>query len=398
MQTEVIFENITERIQSEIRKATESILVVDIWLDNKDIFNELINKAKEGSQVLLFISRECIIGNKKINYKLIEKYNSRCHIIDDDKKELIHNKFYIINNGTVVITGSYDKDYNTKDQFECIIINYADKTFAGRLITAFNKIIRHYHYDEQQLATGRINYFIHGNKQLANRDDPEFAALQIEVLILKNQLSGYETEKIEINKILSDFRHRHSLELGHIILEILKLRMIKYRKYEKKYKAAEKDYKQYSKQVTEERKKPDFELTGEEMTELKKKFRTATLLCHPDKVDDKFKDAAINIFIELKAAYEMNDLNKVTEIFDTLEKGNLFRSGSGIFSEKDILLEERNKLFVQKERLESEVHDIWQSDTFSTVIKINSWDDYFKKKRTLLEQELQDLRAESFLY
>jgi len=43
MQTEVIFENITERIQSEIRKATESILVVDIWLDNKDIFNELIN-------------------------------------------------------------------------------------------------------------------------------------------------------------------------------------------------------------------------------------------------------------------------------------------------------------------------------------------------------------------
>ena len=134
------------------------------------------------------------------------------------------------------------------------------------------------------------------------------------------------------------------------------------------------------------------------MTELKKKFLTATLLCHPDKVDDKFKDAAINIFIELKAAYEMNDLNKVTEIFDTLEKGNLFRSGSGIFSEKDILLEERNKLFVQKERLESEVHDIWQSDTFSTVIKINSWDDYFKKKRTLLEQELQDLRAESFLY
>ncbi|WPC10980.1 hypothetical protein LEQ04_09980 [Riemerella anatipestifer] len=47
---------------------------------------------------------------------------------------------------------------------------------------------------------------------------------------------------------------------------------------------------------------------------MKKEFRKATVLCHADKVADEFKDAAQRIFIDLKEAYDTNDLKKVSEI------------------------------------------------------------------------------------
>jgi len=34
---------------------------------------------------------------------------------------------------------------------------------------------------------------------------------------------------------------------------------------------------------------------------MKKKFRMATLLCHPDKLNEKLKEATQGIFIRLKA-------------------------------------------------------------------------------------------------
>jgi hypothetical protein len=172
------------------------------------------------------------------------------------------------------------------------------------------------------------------------------------------------------------------------------LRKLKYGKYTKKHKEAEEDYKQYSKQIIEEKEKTRFELTDEEKIELKKRFRKATFMCHPDKVADEFKDAAQNIFVELKAAYETNDLNKVTEILHNLEKGNLFKSISDTISGKNKLLAASAKLRIQIKTLESEIFVIKLSETFKTIINIDDWNTYFNKTRELLLQELQELRAE----
>ena len=48
MQTEAIFDNIAERIQSEILNAQKSIFIAVAWFTNKNLFNELVNKANEG--------------------------------------------------------------------------------------------------------------------------------------------------------------------------------------------------------------------------------------------------------------------------------------------------------------------------------------------------------------
>jgi hypothetical protein len=177
-------------------------------------------------------------------------------------------------------------------------------------------------------------------------------------------------------------------------LEILKLRKLKYKGDKEKQTEAEEDYNQYSKDIKEEKKKPKFELTDEEKLELKKKFRKATFICHPDKVADEFKDAAQKIFVDLKAAYEANDLKKINEILNNLEKGNFFKALSDTISQKDKLIAASTKLRIQIKKLESEIITIKQSETFKTIIEINDWDIYFEKTKELLKQELQELKLE----
>jgi predicted lipid-binding transport protein (Tim44 family) len=117
-------------------------------------------------------------------------------------------------------------------------------------------------------------------------------------------------------------------------------------------------------------------------------------MCHPDKVGDEFKDAAEKIFVDLKAAYEENDLNKVSEILNNLEKGNFFKAMSDTISEKEKLIAASAKLRMQIKTLENEIVTIKQSETYKTIINIDDWDAYFKKTKELLEQELQELKAE----
>jgi negative regulator of replication initiation len=168
--------------------------------------------------------------------------------------------------------------------------------------------------------------FISKNQQLSIWTDPEIAALKLEIKNLENQINGYDNEKIEIEKLLSEFQHRHTIELGEIILDILKLRKLKFKSNKTKFEEAENDEKQYRDQVDTEKEREIFELTEEQKIELKKKFRKATVLCHPDKLADEFKDAAQIIFIELKQAYDANNLKKVSEILEELEKGNFFKN------------------------------------------------------------------------
>ena len=361
----------------------------------------------------------------------------------------MHNKFCVIDYSTV-ITGSYNWSYKAENNFENVILNYDDTALAEQFISEFNQIRKQFYPNEPKteivfpigkiikrleilknhiiledleelkkqttklseynfntdlleiindiqkeefaFAIIKIQNFINQNQQLAIWDDPEIAALRLEVKVLENQLNGYENEKIELEKLLSDFHHRHTIELGDIILEILKLRKLKFKEDKEKQQEAEEDYRQYNEQITEEKGKFKYEITDEEKLELKRKFRKASFMCHPDKVADEFKDAAQKIFVDLKAAYEANDLNKVTEILNNLEKGNFFKAVSDTISQKAKLMAASAKLRIQIKILENEITSIKQSETYKTISEIDDWDAYFKKTKKLLVQELQELK------
>jgi len=451
MQTDAVFENIAERIQQEISKAEKSIFIAVAWFTNKNLFNELVNKARNGCTVSLIISNDNINLNSSIDFEQLLTDKSKIYKIGNGDTELMHNKFCVIDYSTV-ITGSYNWSYKAESNFENVIITTNDTTLAEQFIFEFNNIRRQYYPDtvneeivfplnniikrleilknyilledieelnkessklkeydfnsdlqdiiediikeEFSSAINKIQIFISKNQQLSIWIDPEIAALKLEIKNLENQLNGFDNEKIELEKLLSEFHHRHSIELGEIILDILKLRKLKFKSDKSKFEEAENDEKQYREQIDIEMEKEIYELTEEQKLELKKKFRKATVLCHPDKVDDEFKEAAQRIFIELKQAYDANNLKKVSDILDELGIGNYFKTKSETVQEKDLLKAAIAKLKKQIKILEAEIIAIKESETFNTIIEITDWGDYFMNIKEKLKQELQELQLE----
>ena len=226
-------------------------------------------------------------------------------------------------------------------------------------------------------------------------NDPDISSLKSELKELEEKFNELTNEKSECEKLLFDFHHRHTLELGKIILEILKLRKLKFKHDRIKFDDAARDETRYKEQVETEKNKYQYIITDEEKTELKRNFRKATFLCHPDKVHDFFKDSAEKIFIDLKLAYEANDLKKVSEILTELEKGNYFRTKSETIAGKDKFITKISKLKSQIQKLKKEIEKVKESDSFQTISEIKNWDSYFKTAKKCLMQELDELRNET---
>jgi len=449
MQTEAIFENIAERILTEIQKANNSIYIAVAWFTNKSIFEQLIKKAKNGCQIQIIISNDLINENSSIDFNKLEKHNGKVYKIGNGDTELMHNKFCIIDFNTV-ITGSYNWSYKAENNFENIVINSNDTSLAEQFVTEFNQIKKKYYpnetiqnefpieiiikrleiikniilledIDDISIAVEKlkryqfnedvktiissisnkefakaittIQEFINSYQQITIWNDPEIAGIRLEIKILESQINAFDNEKIELEKVISDFQHRHTIELGEVILEVLRLRKIKYKNH-KKEAEAEEDFNNYSKQYETEKDKKQFELNEEEKLELKKKFRKATTMCHPDKVSEEQKTEAEEIFIELKKAYDEHDLEKVNQLLHDLENGKKFVSQADSISEKEKLKITLEKLKQKLKGIENEIISLKETEIFTTINNITNWDNYFTETKTQLEEELQILKVE----
>ena len=449
MQTEAIFENIAERILTEIQKANNSIYIAVAWFTNKSIFEQLIKKAKNGCQIQIIISNDLINENSSIDFNKLEKHNGKVYKIGNGDTELMHNKFCIIDFNTV-ITGSYNWSYKAENNFENIVINSNDTSLAEQFVTEFNQIKKKYYpnetiqnefpieiiikrleiiknfilledIDDISIAVEKlkiyqfnedvrtiissisnkefakaittIQEFINSYQQITIWNDPEIAGIKLEIKILESQINAFDNEKIELEKVISDFQHRHTIELGEVILEVLRLRKIKYKNH-KKETEAEEDFNNYSKQYETEKDKKQFELNEEEKLELKKKFRKATTMCHPDKVSEEQKAEAEEIFIELKKAYDEHDLEKVNQLLHDLENGKKFVSQADSISEKEKLKITLEKLKQKLKGIENEIISLKETEIFTTINNITNWDNYFTETKTQLEEELQILKVE----
>lgn len=225
--------------------------------------------------------------------------------------------------------------------------------------------------------------------------------MDLKVILLKYKLKRLEgqshvadTKKIELEKLLSDFQYRHNMELGELLLEILKLRIQLFQADQSKQEDAKNDEEQFREQVLADRKRQKHAITKDEQKELKKKFRKATVLCHPDKVDEKYSAEASEIFISLKDAYDANNLKKVADILFNLEKGNYFKPKSETVSEAKLLIAQIIKLRVQIKSMEKDVVQIKKSFDYKKIIAIADWDEYFKNMKTKLEAELKEMKMQ----
>jgi hypothetical protein len=454
METQALFENIAENIQQELRKAKCTIFIAVAWFTNKNIFEELVVKAKEGCNIYLMLSNDVTNNDSSIEFERLNIGDSKVFFVGDGNKELMHNKFCVID-GNIVITGSYNWSYKAEKNFENITITSGDQTLAEQFINEFNNIKKLYFPNEkepiQDLPINKIlkrleilkNYilledieevvavskklkeyefnkdlknivdfiqqrklseavviieqFISHQQQISIWNDPEISALKLEIKILENQLVSFDNEKSELEGILRDFQREHLLALGDLILELLNYRKIKFSLDKDKLKEAEKDEQEYNEQFQFEKEKEVFELSVEENKELSSCYRKAAILCHPDKFSQaplEVQKKAEALMVELAISKDKKDLQRVKEILADLEKGIIspqeIVENNDKVKLKSLVVKLRDKI----KKLEEDIVNIKLSEEFKMIVEIEDWGVYFSEVKNQILNEIEILKTE----
>lgn len=147
-------------------------------------------------------------------------------------------------------------------------------------------------------------------------------------------------------------------------------------------------------EIIKDKQKDIIELSEDEKTELKKLFRKAAKLCHPDIVTDENKEQAHKIMQELNEAYEKQDILKVKAILNSLESGFGFEVSSDSVDDKELLKVKITEFEQNIQNLKLEIETIKQDDTYKTISKLENWDEYFEELKTSLENEKNRLEKE----
>lgn len=449
MQTEAIFENIADRIYLELEQAQTSIYIAVAWLTNKNLFNILLEKAQQGIAVQLMLSNDHINEQSYVDYSQLDTLNSAAYLIGDGKKDLMHNKFCVIDSNTV-INGSYNWSYKAEKNHENILITKGDNVLAEQFIKQFKKI-RNSYFDHQEptpelpldkiikrleiiknyvmledveditrentklkvyafqqdiaaitqalqqhsfeTAITLIDLFIKNHHALVIYNDIDISALKLEIRQLEHQLNAYDNEKIELEQLCSEFYHRHTQELGSYIKRLLELRKISTEDDPEEYAEAVKDEEDYNEQFELESEKEIYQLNDEQRLEIKKAYRQASQICHPDRVNEKMKDIAQEIFIKLNEAYKKNDVDEVKQILSELRQ-DIFKPRSETVSESDQLKVIIKTLKHKIRNLEDEIFMIKDSEDYQTISSIDDWNSYFEDVKAQLIEEIDYLEVD----
>lgn len=163
----------------------------------------------------------------------------------------------------------------------------------------------------------------------------------------------------------------------------------------KEYEECEDDYEEFSNEYESVKKQDRFELNEDEKEELKKLFRKASKLCHPDIVADELKDQATAIMQQLNDAYSKKDLKRVKEILTNLESGKSFDIASDTINDKELLREKIKDIRERLDKFNQEIEAIKSSETFTIIHEVDDLDGYFDQLKSDLQEELERLQRES---
>ena len=455
METQAFFENIREEIQARLNVAQKEIDLAVAWLTDRVLFETVCKKATNGISVRLLITDDDInkflpISNLSTNggkvYKVSERlmHNKFCVI---DREVVITGSYNWTNkarnenleNITVtsgdaffamqfvqefnrIVETQFGEKQNSSTDFAQItkrlelirqLIELGDtedlppqyrKLKTLNVPTEITDILKLLDTKQYGDAVASITQFLKRFNAITEYIDPEIGALKLEMHALELDLINLENEKAEIEKTVRDFEIKYNKALGQLLLEILTLRKkIAEKKAidnpedeeaQTREEETKQDYQSYYKSYEETKAKILNVLTDADQKILKEKFREASKLCHPDVVTENFKEKAQVVFIDLKNAYDANDLEKTTNILYFLQTGKPYQTGHNTINEKIKLRSTTTYMRQQRENILTILLYLKDNTTYAQILKVTDWQTYFDNQKEALKTQLEKLKTE----
>lgn len=166
---------------------------------------------------------------------------------------------------------------------------------------------------------------------------------------------------------------------------------------EDEYEEAKNTYEEYHHEYEDlkEQQKEMNTLNEEEKKELKKLYKKAARLCHPDIVADEHKEQAKEIMQALNNSYSKQDLAAVKKILLSLKNGTGFTVSSDAIDDVKILKAKIDEIKSKLHEVVLEVEEIQKDETFTTLSELDDWNAYFDELRKELQEEKKRLEAEA---
>ncbi len=272
----------------------------------------------------------------------------------------------------------------------------------GSLFSAMEK-------QDGQTISEWITGFIKDNMALVLPEDEDVARLKIELRMIEHKVAALSVEKDGLEKQTADFHQRTNLELGILTAKYLKLQAAlkqkkadeaqsepnKKERIETEAKEAQEEYETYQEGYDDFKQKPlPPELSDDDQQQLKKLYRKASQYCHPDKVSEDQRDMANDRFIQLKTAYENNDLETLKIIHDDVINGRPFTDNADTLSNSQLIKQEIKRLESTADGLLIEISALKTQVCDLGIDEIVDWDEYFSKQKQSLMDAIEQLEIE----
>jgi DNA repair exonuclease SbcCD ATPase subunit len=213
-----------------------------------------------------------------------------------------------------------------------------------------------------------------------DKDDENYDEIYKAYQELQEELENLEDELYSQEQKLDETREQ--LEDDELFNE--------YEDVKSAYKEFENEYEHIK-----DNQKDTIKLNDDEKVEIKKLYKKAARLCHPDIVSDELKEKAHEIMQALNDAYSKKDITKVKEILLNLETGISFEVSSNSIEDKEILKAKIEEFKKTIQELKNEIEEIKSDDTFITISSLDDWDIYFEGLKKDLEEEKEKLEVEA---
>jgi len=223
------------------------------------------------------------------------------------------------------------------------------------------------------------------DQQLVAYIDPVIGALKVELSYQQNELSKKEVVREEHSKLIDLFHARYFSKVGHLIEKLLFLRKEKLRiqvkmnpDLQKLLDLAEQEYADFFTYKEQSKDGLIYQLSDIKLKEIKRLYRKASMICHPDRVKEEQRAQAEELFDKLQKAYKRNDIKKVRSIAAFLEKAGHFDMKIDAYDNVEVVRAQIENTLAQIEETEDEITTIVGSAAFQTVNGIKEdWNDYF---------------------
>ncbi|CNK77843.1 DNA repair protein [Yersinia alsatica] len=159
---------------------------------------------------------------------------------------------------------------------------------------------------------------------------------------------------------------------------------------------AKEKYESYQEQQNDAEQRHDNErkLSADQRQELKRLWRQASRLCHPDLVADEFKEKAHQLMVQLNQARQRGDFSAIHTLLESLKQGLEPLMASDLIDDLERLRRKISEVRSQIEAMLHELDALEKEESWRLATSLPDKDGWFKEQENLLSKTLNLLKRQ----